>query len=254
MKYNVNNPLFRSKLIEIDINPFDIFNGENFDYVKFNNIKFEIKSNKYTVGYDSDEALLTLLEKTISNLNFQVIRKKDRINIKFKKDDGDIIDNFVLILKEIEKESIFDHLKNFQDTTPNLFRINYRPTVIAKKYFEAIKYKDQKTLNNHRSILCADDYDQFITVNNQSKERTYREHLVPCIFLHQKIINKIINEDTNLKEIAKIIKKNLKIAYISNNDAFKLDYEFNLKTRMPNEWNLGDDIFARLNQADIKII
>ena len=63
----------------------------------------------------------------------------------------------------------------------------------------------------------------------------------------------ILNENASIKSVAKLIKKYLKIVYISEENAFKLDYEFNLKTRMPKDWSWGDDIFARLKEANIKI-
>ena len=102
-------------------------------------------------------------------------------------------------------------------------------------------------------MLNADDYDQFISINKKTEPKKYKEHLVPCIFLHQKIIHMILYENASLKSVAKLIKIYLKIAYISEKDAFKLDYEFNLKTRMPKDWSWGDDILARLKIADIKI-
>lgn len=256
MKYAIKNTIFREKLENININKFDIYHGEVFDYVRFNNIKFEIKSDKYTIGYKADSEVLNKIEKVITNLQFNFDLKKDRLNIKFKKtvkNNADIIDDLILILKNIEKLGIADETKHSLDTTPELFKVKFRSSVLAKKYFEAVRYKDQKTLNNFRILLNADDYDQFISLNKKTDLKKYREHLVPCIFLHKKIIQMILNENASIKSVAKLIKKYLKIVYISEENAFKLDYEFNLKTRMPKDWSWGDDIFARLKEANIKI-
>ena len=63
MKYTIKNNFFREKLENLNINKFDIYNGEVFDYVIFHNIKFEIKSDKYTIGYKANSDVLKKIEK-----------------------------------------------------------------------------------------------------------------------------------------------------------------------------------------------
>ena len=183
MKYTIKNPSFRNKLENININKFDIYHGEVFDYVRFNNIKFEIKPNQYTIGFGASTEVLNKIEILISKLQFNVNRKIDRLHIKFKKtakNNIDIIDDLILILKKIEESGIADEKKHSFDTTPELFKVRFRSSAIARKYFEAINNKDQKTLDNHRALLNADDYDQFISINKKTEHKKYSEHSVAC--------------------------------------------------------------------------
>jgi hypothetical protein len=48
-----------------------------------------------------------------------------------------------------------------------------------------------------------------------------------------------------------MIKTNLAIVLITNEEATKLDYELDMQTNMPEGWNFGDSVFARLNFAQI---
>jgi hypothetical protein len=60
-------------------------------------------------------------------------------------------------------------------------------------------------------------------------------------------------EKCSVTEIAQMIKNNLAIVLITNEEAELLDNELDLQTSMPEDWNFGDDVFARLNVAQIKL-
>lgn len=60
-------------------------------------------------------------------------------------------------------------------------------------------------------------------------------------------------ENTDHQEIAAFISKHLKIAYISPDDASRLDFELGLRTSMPDGWQWGDDILARLKEGNISL-
>jgi hypothetical protein len=60
-------------------------------------------------------------------------------------------------------------------------------------------------------------------------------------------------EKCPVTEIAQMIKNNLAIVLITNEEAVKLDNELDMQTSMPEGWKFGDDIFARLKVASIEL-
>lgn len=131
-----------------------------------------------------------------------------------------------------------------------LFKRTYDPFLIASRYKYAIESKDQLMLDFCRFLLSADAFDEFISVNEKTDELDYREHLVPCVCLHNRLIEVfLVNQQT--EELANIIKSYLKIAYIRSADAHRLDYDLGLKVKMPENWQWGDSVFARLEIAKI---
>jgi hypothetical protein len=60
-------------------------------------------------------------------------------------------------------------------------------------------------------------------------------------------------EKRPVTEIAQMIKNNLAIVLITNEEADKLDNELDMQTSMPEGWKFGDDIFARLKVAGIEL-
>jgi hypothetical protein len=58
-------------------------------------------------------------------------------------------------------------------------------------------------------------------------------------------------EKRSVTEIAQMIKNNLAIVLITNEEAELLDNELDLQTSMPEGWTFGDNVFARLDVAKI---
>ena len=58
-------------------------------------------------------------------------------------------------------------------------------------------------------------------------------------------------EKRPVTEVAQMIKNNLAIVLITNEEATLLDNELDMQTSMPEGWQFGNDIFARLNIAKI---
>jgi len=150
--------------------------------------------------------------------------------------------------------------------TPRLFKKEYSPAKILGRYLFAFKRQDQDMLDGARDLLGADNYDKDIALNEKSKIRDYREHVVPCIHLHCEIINRIQEEIKEaqkvdlpnlihpqaMRELENLIQDNLKIAYIATKDAEFLDHEMKLRTTMPEGWEWGDSVTARLDENNIK--
>lgn len=159
--------------------------------------------------------------------------------------------------------------------TPRLFKKAYDPSRILGRYLFAFKNKDQDMLDLARNLLAADTYDKDIAINEPTETRTYREHVVPCIFLHTEIIAclqagieeaekaelpTLVPYSTH-RHLEMLIEHNLKIAYIDPKDAEKIDIDLGLRTKMPEGWSFGriegkewvgnDSVTARLDENEI---
>ena len=60
-------------------------------------------------------------------------------------------------------------------------------------------------------------------------------------------------EGKSITEVAQMIKNNLAIVLITNEEAELLDGELDMQTSMPDGWKFGDDVFARLTFAKIQL-
>jgi len=128
-------------------------------------------------------------------------------------------------------------------------KTEYSPKAIAKRYFFAVENKDQDLLDLSRQLLSADKYDRDISLNDKTEDNDYREHIVPCIMIHNQAV-KMVQEGCNLSEVSAMIAQNLLIVHIPTSEAARLDEVY--QTTMPEGWEFGDDVFARLNTMDIQ--
>lgn len=93
--------------------------------------------------------------------------------------------------------------------------------------------------------------DKYIIKGESIKGNEYREHIVPnsLIITHS---YEMFNNGYLVRDVAKMIEKNLVIIRISKEEQKKLDVELKLKTKMPDGWEFGDNPFKRLDIAGIK--
>ncbi len=80
-----------------------------------------------------------------------------------------------------------------------------------------------------------------------------REHVVPCVVIVNYCIQ-LFEQKTPLSQVAKEIRRLLKIVHITREEARRLDHELRLKTEMPDNWSITDgNIFERLKVAGIAL-
>ena len=102
--------------------------------------------------------------------------------------------------------------------------------------------------------------DKLITVgysiNGKQQEingkNAYREHIVPCTLIERKAIEMFKSGNT-VEQVAEMIKSNLFILRISDEEAYKLDIELGLRTVMPEGWDFGQDVYSRITFAGIQL-
>lgn len=228
-----------------------------------NGIKCEIKKNHYTIGWlAKPEDVKVMRQKFIEAGFTEKIGKrsekrkdeKDFINVHF---DGDILENFWILVGIIESIETIVRKVRGQAIKPIAREVSERNIFekIAKRFKYFIDNEDGFGLENTRALLEGDSIDHLITIGesvNRTKENTYREHVVPCIMIYNQAITMTM-EKRSITEVAQMIKQHLAIVLITNEESEKLDNELDMQTTMPENWKFGDDIFARLNFADIKM-
>lgn len=228
-----------------------------------NGIKCEIKKNHYTVGWLARPEDVAEMRKRILAQGFtekigkrSPTRKdaKDFININF---DGDVLENFWVIVGTIEAIETIVRKVRGQAIKPIPREVSERNIFekIAKRFKYFIESEDGFGLENTRALLEGDSIDHLITIGEsvkRTKENTYREHIVPCIMIYNQAVTMTM-EKRPVTEVAQMIKNNLAIVLITNEEATLLDNELDMQTSMPEGWNFGDDVFARLTTAQIQL-
>ena len=96
-----------------------------------------------------------------------------------------------------------------------------------------------------------DKVDRLISENKPLSENSYREHVVPCKMIIDQAIRMFQEFNMTVGQVAKMIEDNLKIVHITNDQAKYLDQDLGLRTTMPAGWKFGDNIYARLDVANI---
>lgn len=100
-------------------------------------------------------------------------------------------------------------------------------------------------------------YEQLMANEPGVKVARYREHIVPMGYLIDQIETFLLDEENPMapEEAARVMCRNLGIAYITVDEARYLDHECKLKICMPDEWCLkaGDPI-ERLRKGNIELV
>ncbi|OYY73677.1 MAG: hypothetical protein B7Y40_08540 [Gammaproteobacteria bacterium 28-57-27] len=82
----------------------------------------------------------------------------------------------------------------------------------------------------------------------------HREHLVPCVVLVNQAFH-MYEHGLELSEVASLMRKYLRVADITKEEARHLDYDCKMKTRMPSGWSFETGaVTARLDLAGIKLV
>lgn len=220
-----------------------------------NDIKTEIKPRWYTIGYGRAAEELDLLEDEMRSRGFHFKpRTSTYININFLK-DRDTLEVFWEIV-DIQ-ENIDSIVAKARGIATKVFSREVADNSIFKKialrYFNAYENQDQDLFDVARGLLSGDSIDHIITLGqslNRTDDDTYREHIVPCIMIHNKAIDMVLNK-ASVVEVALMISTNLFIVLISNKEQELLDVTKGWRTTMPDGWKFGDNPLDRLLQAGI---
>ncbi len=235
--------------------------SNNLFYVRTKNgIKTEISYGKkltYTIGYGCKPEEISLLAEEVSTKGFTITSAATKYLRLRAVNDAEFMAKFwelVTILEDIEgivarSRGIATKVFTKEVDETNKFE------KIAGRYFYAIENEDQELLDLARGLLSGDSIDHLLG-RGESVEHTpedsYREHIVPCVMIHNEAIRMVLSGSTRA-DVAQMIASNLAIVRITNDQADLLDNKLKLRTTMPEGWKFGDCVFARLTTAGITL-
>jgi len=222
-----------------------------------NGVKVEIKSTKkitsYVAGWGLNSEKLDLLKTELEAQGMVILKCNPTfMYIQFA---DDILDGFITLVKYIEDiESLFQRKAGVRGLIQSVPEQAF--VAVAELISLAIKYGRPEWLGRGNGTF--DSIDNLITVgysvNGRLQEiagkNAYREHIVPCTLIERRAIE-MFKENYTVDQVADMIKNNLFILKISDEEAYHLDIEIGLKTVMPNDWQFGGDPFARIHYAGI---
>ena len=227
-----------------------------------NNVKVEIntKSRSYIAGYGLCEEEMGALKACLLDAQEQGEIKLKFLNRALAYAEYEGLDKFWWLVNLIE---------NISGIVARSRGLAYRPfkdvasmdifLKIAKTYKFAIEIQHQNLLDTVRVLLEADKIDDLIVKGcsiSHREENSYREHVVPCVMIHNEVIRIFLNEgvgDEVVKKVANLIEANLVIIKITDEERVMLDVTLGLRTTMPADWVFGDDIYARFAAGNIEI-
>jgi hypothetical protein len=139
---------------------------------------------------------------------------------------------------------------------------------VLKSYYDELeeKYKEKKIkkADLHSRLFDVLIYDELILIGMSKeykkqfgvprKETGHREHLVPCKYIRDEAF-KMFEEGKNVSDVSDMISKTLSIAYITKEEAERLDKsEFSyLKENMPEGWDFSKgSVWERLKVVNIE--
>ena len=218
-------------------------------------ISFAVKANSITIdGNDRYEVLRVLREKiTEKSKGDWITNFIGEAHTKFNQDNPRVceysIDNVIALWDLIHDDT--PEIENTESRGRKLFPRDYSLDRIVARYRYAIAQEDQVLLDLSRKLLEADDMDHIIAVNHKVSPYTYREHVVPCINVHNLILKMLHDERCEDAKVVGLLKRHLKIVHIHKDEAKILNN--GLRTDMPRGWSPSDSPYARLIQNDVPV-
>jgi hypothetical protein len=234
--------------------------GELFYIYTKNGIKTEVNYGKkltYTIGFGRNADELSLLAEEVSAKGFTIATTATKYLRLRAVNDDTFMPKFWELVSMLE--DIDGIVARSRGIATKVFTKEVDETnkfeKIAGRYFYAIENEDQELLDLARGLLSGDSIDHLLGRGESvehTPENSYREHIVPCIMIHNEAIRMVLTGSTRA-EVAQMIASNLAIVRITNDQADLLDNKLKLRTTMPEGWKFGDCVFARLTTAGISL-
>ena len=167
-------------------------------------------------------------------------------------DKGGLMGMVELVLASYMAAGIDPYVKAKDKYSRPIEETNYYMDVVTKIKL-GMAHKDAGSYFD-RGFLGYDKVDSFITVGKSVvRSANYREHVVPCDYLTNAAVE-MIEAGAKNTEVAAMLKANLMIVIIDEQERRRLDFELGLQTTMPEGWKIGDDPLERLYAAGIELI
>ena len=127
----------------------------------------------------------------------------------------------------------------------------HRVALVLHHFWEEQQFVVPRTASVHTRIFDTLVHDSYIYLGKSKNGASYREHLVPCVYLRDLSFEMYWSGST-VQDVAKMIGRLLRVAKISPEEARRMDVELGLKTKMPHGWHPeSGSVLARLEKAGI---
>lgn len=224
-----------------------------------NGVKVEIKTTKkitsYVAGFGLNTEKLDLLKIELESQGMIILKYNPTfLYIKF---DNDILNGFLTLVKYIED---IDAIAQRKAGARRLIESTGYDPFLAMAELIQLAIKTGRSEWMGRGNGTFDSIDNIITIGYSIKGRqqelngknAYREHIVPCTLIERKAIE-MLKQGSTIEQVSEMIRANLFILKISDEEAYKLDIELGLRTVMPNDWEFGQDVYSRITFAGIQL-
>lgn len=222
-----------------------------------NNVKVEIAVKTtgagYVVGQGCNPENLDILKAEIQKSG--LVLTKTNAKHMYVGFADDVLAGFYTLFDIVEN---IEELVQYQRSN-RFYQAQYDDNVflyVAADIFSMLKYRPPGSPWKRGKIF--DDIDKMIKVGYSVKGRESellglplcREHPVPIDWCINKAFTMAQN-GSSVEDVADMFKRNIKIVIISQEEQRILDVDMKMKTAMPDYWDDGDDVFARLKAAGI---
>ena len=221
-----------------------------------NGIKCEIKSSRdraiYVAGFGLNDEKLQTVQEELESQGFEIVRRSLFLCVSLH---DDVLEGFWTLVQTIED---IDGLVQRKAGARRLIEAKLDEAFIAVAELIELALRRGRPEWLGRGNGTFDAIDSLITTGYSLKGReqersgraAYREHIVPCTFIERKAIE-MFRAGVSAEQVADLIKANLFIIRISDEEADLLDNKLGLRTVMPTGWEFGNDPLGRLTHAGI---
>lgn len=233
-------------------------------------INFKEEAKNWFFGYTDDGLLIEI--KLTTKKTKQVIVGYNLSGKEQLRFCADLSNRWEFKSKVLVNLNNLDEIPSLIDEAIQIFRANGYAFKGERKsiktpdegYFEKAAIRIIRDVQDEwghgltREALGFDGHDELIKVGHskaweaaKAADPTYkgwREHIVPCTMIIQEAI-RMAQEGTTVVDLAQMLKTNLAIVMISNEEQKHLDAVY--QTTMPAGWQFGDSVTARLDVMNI---
>jgi hypothetical protein len=107
-----------------------------------------------------------------------------------------------------------------------------RISVVLQGFWEEQQHLGLARASLHSRLFDTLVYDDYITLPNSKRGRGHREHVVPCAYIRD-LAFRMFSVGKSIDDVALMIGRLLRIAYITHEEALKIDVGCGLKSTMP---------------------
>jgi hypothetical protein len=224
-----------------------------------NGVKVEIKVTHnipiYVAGHGLNEYKLDFLKSQLENKGMVVLARMAKF-LKVQISD-DVLDGFSLLTSMIEDiDELIQRQRASRFYQPEDGDNNF--LFIAKTF--RLMYELKPLGSPWSRLLIGDALDKLVyagisiagKVQQQTGKNPYREHAVPMDWITVKIFE-MLEAGASDEDIVQMIKRNLKLVLIADQEQDTLDNKLGLRTTMPDGFKDGDDPLIRIKFGNIQM-